>query len=78
MIKSLLKLLYAGKIKEIKKDEKSFESDLQKLSEKFKKLEEKKKKANKDLHDPEVQDAFKQIGIDVTKWPNYKKDERDE
>ena len=78
MIKFLLKLLYSGKVKEIKKDEKSFESDLQKLSKIQKRLEKNKEKANEDLHDPEVQDAFKQVGIDVTKWPNYIKDERDE
>ena len=67
--------MYAGKIKGIKKD---FESDLQKLSEKYKRLEKNKKKLNEHMHDPKMQDAFKQVGIDVTTLPNYIKDERDE
>ncbi len=75
MIKSLLKILYAGKIKGI---EKSFEADFQKLLEMRKRIEENKKKANETMHDPKIQETLKLIGIDVTTWPHYIKDERDD
>ncbi len=69
-IAGILKLMYSGKIKQLKIDteplSKSFVNNLNSLENNIKKL-------NTDLSNPEIIDAFQQVGIDVTKWPRYKK-----
>ena len=69
-IAGILKLIYSGKIKQLKNDVEPLSKE---LAQSLDSLEKNIKKLNKDLRNPEIVDAFKQVGIDVTTWPHYKK-----
>ena len=69
-IAGILKVIYSGKIKQLKKDVEPLSKD---LAQTLENLEKNVIKLNKDLRDPAIVDAFKAVGIDVTTWPHYKK-----
>jgi uncharacterized tellurite resistance protein B-like protein len=59
-------VLYAGKTSEIYS---KFDRTNKELGEQFKILEKNKERLNKTLDDPKTILAFKEHGVDITKWP---------
>ena len=70
MVAGILKLIYSGKIDVIKKDigktNKNLSKDLEALRQTITNF-------NKYLDDPEMIEAFKAIGVDITTWPRLKR-----
>ena len=69
-IAGILKLVYSGKINDLKK---KIAPTNKELAQSLDSLNKNIQKFNSMLDDPETIEAFKSAGVDITQWPKYKR-----